>query len=109
MTFAKLSTIAGVFAWATTVYAHGHVQSYTVAGKTVEGGTNGGLGRSPKPNTPAWLANNLDNGFVTSPSSADIICHLGAVPGTSSVTVAAGETITMNWNTWPDSHAGPVV
>ena len=105
----KMNTFVGALALASTAYAHGHVRSYTLNGQTVEGGVNGGLGRSPRPNTAAWLANNLDNGFVSDPTSNDIVCHKGGVPGSTSVTVAAGSTITMNWDTWPESHAGPVI
>lgn len=101
--------VVGALALATTAYAHGHVQSYTLNGQTIAGGVNGGLGRSPAPDTAAWLADNLDNGFVIDPTSADIICHIDGVPGSDSVTIAAGDTITMNWDTWPESHAGPVI
>ena len=89
--------------------AHGHVSSYTVGGTSTTGGTNGGLQSNPRPNTPAWLANNLDNGFVTDPSSQDVICHKGGIPGSTSLSVAAGSTVGLQWNTWPDSHSGPVM
>ncbi|ETN46770.1 uncharacterized protein HMPREF1541_00959 [Cyphellophora europaea CBS 101466] len=105
----KINSIVGALAFASTVYAHGHVKSYTIGGQEVEGGVNGGLGRSPRPDTAAWVADNLDNGFVSDPTSPDIVCHKGGEPGTSSVTVAAGDTITMNWDTWPESHSGPVI
>lgn len=105
----KMNSIVGALAFATTAYAHGHVQSYTLGGQQIEGGVNGGLSRNPRPDTAAWVADNLDNGFVSDPTTADIVCHKSGEPGTSSVTVAAGETITMNWDTWPESHSGPVI
>ncbi|KAF2430156.1 hypothetical protein EJ08DRAFT_649946 [Tothia fuscella] len=105
----KLNILAGTLALVSTAYAHGHVNKYTLNGKTVTGGVNGGLNRNPKPDTAAWLADNIDNGFVIDPTSPDIVCHKGGIPGTGSVTVAAGDTISLTWDQWPQSHAGPVI
>jgi lytic cellulose monooxygenase (C1-hydroxylating) len=102
-------SVLALLAFATTALAHGHVSSYTVGGQVIQGGTNGALSVNPRPNTPAWLAANNDNGFVTDVTSPDVICHKSAEPGSSSFTVTAGDTITLQWNTWPDSHSGPVI
>ncbi len=42
-------------------------------------------------------------------SNPDIICHKGATPPTNHGTVAAGGTVDLQWNTWPESHHGPVI
>ncbi|KAF4472254.1 glycoside hydrolase family 61 [Fusarium albosuccineum] len=87
--------------------AHGHVKQITAAGKTY----TGGLPHSAPADAVGWAAGNQDNGFVepNSFSSADIICHKSATPVSNSVAVAAGETITLTWDTWPESHHGPVI
>lgn len=87
--------------------AHGHVAKIVADGVEYPGAVPG--------NVPAdsvgWTASNLDNGFVApdSFSSPDIICHKEATPASASATVAAGGTVTLTWNTWPDSHHGPVI
>ncbi|MCJ1479687.1 hypothetical protein MMC13_008373 [Lambiella insularis] len=50
-------------------------------------------------------------GFVnpTSYTTPDIICHLGATPGGIYATVAAGDTVELQWTPWPSSHHGPVI
>jgi hypothetical protein len=42
-------------------------------------------------------------------SGQDIACHKSATPGSDFVPVTAGSSITLQWNTWPDSHHGPVL
>jgi len=103
------NTLMGALALASTAYAHGHVKSYTLGGQTVQDGVNGGAARSPKPDSAAWNADNMDNGFVIDPTSPDIICHKSGTVGTKSITIAAGETIGLTWDQWPSSHAGPVI
>ncbi|CAI4218116.1 unnamed protein product [Parascedosporium putredinis] len=39
----------------------------------------------------------------------DIICHLGATPGAAAIPVNAGDDLGIHWDTWPDSHKGPIV
>lgn len=64
------------------------------------------------PATPGWeIPKDQDHGFID-PSKyqdPDIICHVGATPGRSSLTVAAGDSIALQWTTWPISHHGNVV
>lgn len=52
-----------------------------------------------------------DNGFVAPDAfgTADIICHRDGAPGPISAPVAAGGTVELQWNTWPESHHGPVI
>ena len=98
-------------ALATSVSAHGFVSNITVAGKNYGGYNPSYHYSNPAPSVAGWTANNQDNGFVEPSSYAqpDIICHKGATPGTSSVPVAAGSDVDLTWNTWPDSHHGPVI
>lgn len=39
----------------------------------------------------------------------DIIYHRGATPGQEHIAVNAGDTLRLTWNTWPESHHGPVI
>ncbi|KAF4836211.1 Polysaccharide monooxygenase Cel61a [Colletotrichum tropicale] len=97
---------------ASVVSAHGYVEKITAGGKSVDGLNPSSYPyASTKPTTPGWAATNTDLGFVAPDATgdADIICHRGATPGTSSISVAAGSAVTVKWNTWPDSHKGPIM
>lgn len=63
------------------------------------------------PRVIGWAASNTDNGYVDPVSfgSPDIICHKSATPAGGHARVNAGDKISIIWNTWPDSHHGPVV
>ena len=37
------------------------------------------------------------------------ISHKNATPGLGSIPVTAGDSIDLQWNTWPESHHGPVI
>ena len=103
-----LLTLAG----AASVAAHGYVETITV-GSTVH--TNFNPTTDPyNPNPPArpgWTADQLDLGFVepNAASSPDVICHRSATPGQSHIPVTAGQTVSLQWSPWPDSHKGPVI
>ncbi|KAK1763649.1 glycoside hydrolase, partial [Phialemonium atrogriseum] len=87
--------------------AHGHVATIIADGVEYPGAVPGNV----PPESVGWTASNLDNGFVAPDafSSPDIICHKEATAATAYATVAAGGTVTLVWNTWPDSHHGPVI
>lgn len=53
---------------------------------------------------------NQDNGFVEPANfgTSDIACHKSAKTTTRSVSANAGDTLTVYWNTWPESHKGPI-
>ncbi|KAF6820304.1 endoglucanase iv precursor [Colletotrichum plurivorum] len=97
---------------ASVVSAHGFVEKITAGGNTVDGLNPSSYPyQQEKPTTPGWAATNTDLGFVApdAAGTADMICHRGATPGTSSIKVAAGQKVSVKWNTWPDSHKGPVM
>lgn len=113
-----LSKIATVAAFATGALAHGIVNGVTIDGKFEQGFLldyyyNNQNGQTP-PEHIGWYAENLDSGFVEPNSfgNADIICHKAGSPKLSSdsmAQVAAGGTVEFHWNTWPESHVGPVM
>ncbi|KAF2442769.1 lytic polysaccharide monooxygenase [Karstenula rhodostoma CBS 690.94] len=65
----------------------------------------------PRPVTAGWDSLNQDLGFVSPDAftSADINCHKSTLAGQTYVNVKAGDTINFFWNTWPDSHKGPII
>lgn len=107
----QISLFLAVLASATSVSAHGHVDKFVVGTKTIQG-FNPSQTYAPSPiSVPGWTADILDNGFVGTEAinKPDIICHRSAKPGKSSISIAAGETITMVWDAWPQKHPGPVI
>ncbi|ROW06914.1 hypothetical protein VMCG_04150 [Cytospora schulzeri] len=104
-----------VAAGASLVSAHGYVSSWNIGGTAYKGfdemwavaqGTDTGN------EFIAWSTSASDNGYVAPDAyaSADIICHRGATNGAlNNATVAAGDSIQVTWNTWPDSHHGPII
>ncbi|KAH7312669.1 endoglucanase-4 [Stachybotrys elegans] len=63
------------------------------------------------PATAGWNSLNQDLGFIEPASlgSADINCHKSATAGRNFINVNAGQDITFFWNTWPESHKGPII
>ena len=53
---------------------------------------------------------NPRNGFVSPADYAkpDIICHLEATPADLAVPVNGGDEVAIHWDTWPESHKGPI-
>jgi cellulase len=64
-----------------------------------------------RPQTAGWDALNQDIGFVepAAMGTADVNCHKSASAGRLYANVNAGDTIQFSWNTWPDSHKGPII
>ncbi|KAK2796050.1 hypothetical protein FQN52_000023 [Onygenales sp. PD_12] len=94
------------------VTAHGYLSAITIGGTTYTGWLADDYPYNPDhPDTIGWGTTVTDNGFVAPDQfgSADIICHRGSTPAPIAATVAAGSTIDLTWNTWPDSHHGPVI
>ncbi|KAF4973207.1 hypothetical protein FSARC_459 [Fusarium sarcochroum] len=101
----SLGVVAGLLAGA--VNAHGHIEKVVAGGKEY----TGGIPSNAPADAVGWAAENQDNGFVGPEAfgQADIICHKGAKPVTNAVAATAGEVVTLKWNTWPESHHGPVI
>lgn len=92
------------------VSAHGYVANVVTGGQTYDGASPNWI-YGDKPDQAGWYAYNQDNGYVP-PSqykSVNISCHKGATPGTTYIPVTAGDTVDFMWNTWPDSHKGPIL
>ncbi|KAJ4332751.1 hypothetical protein N0V95_009587 [Ascochyta clinopodiicola] len=113
--FSKIATVA---AFAAGTLAHGIVNGVTINGKFEQGYIIEYYYQHQAGATPAehigWYAENLDNGFVEPNSfgDGDIICHKAGSPKWSIDTmasVAAGDVVNFHWNTWPESHVGPVM
>jgi cellulase len=102
--YAKVATILSL---AAAVKAHGHVKTIVADGTEY----SGGIPHGAPAGAVGWAAANQDNGFVapSSFSSADIVCHKSAKSVASAATVAAGGSVTLVWDTWPESHHGPVI
>ncbi|GKT40480.1 polysaccharide monooxygenase Cel61a [Colletotrichum spaethianum] len=95
-----------------TVAAHGHVDWLVADGVAYRGWDSPAFTYSP-PTGPVvgWKIDAPDNGFVEPVNfgTNDIICHKNGSPAGGHATVPAGAKIQLIWNTWPDSHKGPVI
>lgn len=97
---------------AVAVTAHGHVTNIVVNGVYYRNFLpNTDPYNSNPPKVMGWTAGNTDNGYVAPDAfqSSDIICHRSATPGKAHVAVRAGDSISIQWDTWPESHHGPVI
>ncbi|KAJ0312333.1 hypothetical protein COL5a_002013 [Colletotrichum fioriniae] len=101
-----------LLALAATVAAHGHVDWLVAGGVAYRGWDSPAFTYSP-PTSPVvgWKIDAPDNGFVEPVNfgTGDIICHKNGSPAGGHATVAAGSNIQLIWNTWPESHKGPVI
>jgi len=96
------------------VSAHGYIATVVANGQTYSdvGQPNWYYTQSQgKPQRAGWFAMNQDNGFVEPNSfgTNDIACHKSATAGSTEIAVTAGSTVKVTWNTWPDTHHGPVI
>ncbi|OOF92470.1 lytic polysaccharide monooxygenase [Aspergillus carbonarius ITEM 5010] len=97
---------------ATRVAAHGHVSNIVINGVSYRGwDINSDPYNSDPPVVVAWQTPNTANGFISPDAydTDDIICHLDATNARGHAVVAAGDKISLQWTTWPDSHHGPVI
>ncbi|CAD0090398.1 unnamed protein product [Aureobasidium mustum] len=105
----KIAAAAALATLASTVSAHGHLQSIGASGTVYGGFNNSILYSNTKPELIAWSDTVKDNGYVSDYSSPDMICHAGAENAKLSAPVNGGDTVTFNWDTWPTSHKGPLI
>ncbi|CAM1502344.1 Fc.00g043280.m01.CDS01 [Cosmosporella sp. VM-42] len=112
MTHIKLSSLLTIAASAVDVAAHGHVDWLIANGVAFRGYDAPSFSWNPNIDpVVGWTIAATDNGYVepNSYENPDIICHKSAKPGKGHVAVQAGDKITLQWNTWPDSHKGPII
>ncbi|KAK3984588.1 glycosyl hydrolase family 61-domain-containing protein [Cladorrhinum sp. PSN332] len=105
-------TLLAAFAGAASVAAHGHVKNIVINGASFQGyDINVFPYTQNPPKVAAWTASNTDNGFVGPENFAnpDIICHKNSKNAGAHAVVAAGDKIFVQWDTWPESHHGPVI
>jgi hypothetical protein len=105
-------TLLSALAAAASVSAHGRVTNIVINGVSYQNydATSFPYMQNP-PTVVGWTAGNTDNGFVAPDAfaSGDIICHKSATNAGGHAVVAAGDKIFIQWNTWPESHHGPVI
>ncbi|KAH9904883.1 carbohydrate-binding module family 1 protein [Xylariomycetidae sp. FL2044] len=112
MSSQRISPLIAALASAATVAAHGHVSQIVVNGVVYQGYDPTSFPyMTDAPTVVGWATTQTDNGFVEPASfgSADIICHKDGTPATGHAQVAAGDSISLQWNTWPESHHGPML
>ncbi|KAL4880860.1 glycosyl hydrolase family 61-domain-containing protein [Aspergillus karnatakaensis] len=105
-------TAGFALASAAIVAGHGYVSGIVADGQYYGGYLVDNYPYNPSPpDTIGWSTTATDLGFVdaTGYNSGDIACHRDAQPGAIHATVAAGAEIEFQWNTWPQSHHGPVI
>ncbi|KAF5021718.1 hypothetical protein F66182_6245 [Fusarium sp. NRRL 66182] len=109
--FTQKSILAAV-AGAIGVAAHGHVESINIGGAVYDNyNPNSAPYQASPPTVIGWSTTVTDNGFVAPDAygTGDIICHRGAKNAKGHAKIAAGEQIYLKWDTWPESHKGPVI
>ncbi|KAG9197117.1 hypothetical protein G6514_002259 [Epicoccum nigrum] len=105
--------LGAVAALLDTASAHGFVSGVTTNGAWTAGSNPVWyyLPSAQRAQTAGWDALNQDNGFVepASASTDNINCHKSATAGKQYASVAAGADLKFYWNTWPDTHKGPII
>ncbi|TLD10527.1 hypothetical protein PgNI_06497 [Pyricularia grisea] len=110
-----LKTFATALVGAASVSAHGHVTMVTVNGKNFTGFNPfmGGINANTlTATTVGWGTTLSNNGFVPAGSlgTSDIACGNNSQAAPGSVTLAAGDTMTLQWDQWDfTSHKGPII
>jgi len=95
-----------------TVAAHGHVTNIVINRDLYSGFLPDIFSSmANRPIVAGWTTSSTNNGFIGPESfaSADIICHKNSSNAKGYAVVAAGDNISLQWNTWPESHRGPVI
>ncbi|KAI4862383.1 carbohydrate-binding module family 1 protein [Hypoxylon rubiginosum] len=112
MGIVRISPFIAALTAATTVAAHGHVSHIVIDGLFYQGYDPTSFPYQANPPTVVgWATSQTDNGFVepNSFANADIICHKSSVNAGGHAQVAAGSSISISWDTWPESHKGPMI
>jgi lytic cellulose monooxygenase (C1-hydroxylating) len=107
-----IRTVFTTLAAATTVLAHGHLTNIVVNGMSYAtfDPTKHTYMQNP-PIVVSWKTSQTDNGFIEPSAFAgpDIICHKNSSNALGHAVVAAGDRVFIQWDTWPESHKGPVM
>jgi cellulase len=101
-----------LIALGTPVFGHGIVTKIIVGTQTYQGYDPNFQYIPTPPAVIGWTAPlTQDHGPVDSDqyTNPDIICHRGATPGAISAPVVAGDSISLQWTPWPESHHGPML
>ncbi|VDB82842.1 unnamed protein product [Peniophora sp. CBMAI 1063] len=113
--FALLLTVATSLASLGGVAAHGYVQD-VVAGSTHYTGYLPYSDPYYNPPPERIIRKIPGNGPVQDVTLIDLQCNgdtadgaPGSAPAPIYGTVAAGQSLSLNWTTWPDSHIGPMI
>ncbi|KAI0115529.1 glycosyl hydrolase family 61-domain-containing protein [Nemania sp. FL0031] len=108
----RTSSLLAALTTAVSVAAHGHVTNIVINGVSYETYNPFVFPYQASPPTVVgWTASDTDNGFVdpSTYTSGDIACHKAATPAGGHAQVAAGDSISIQWDTWPESHKGPMM
>ncbi|KAF2633332.1 lytic polysaccharide monooxygenase [Macroventuria anomochaeta] len=109
----KIQVAAILGAVAASVNAHGHLSDIKVDGTDYTAYDPSFQYQNPAPEVIEWSCPEcLDNGYVDPSMYTDvtkIACHKDATAGAKVAKVAAGGTVDIQWNTWPESHVGPII
>ncbi|KAL6248134.1 hypothetical protein RBB50_004389 [Rhinocladiella similis] len=110
MSLIRSSALVGALALVSKVSAHGIVSGIVAGGQWYSGYNPSFQYQNPPPVVAGWsIPEDKDYGFVSDYNSPDIICHKGATPGGVYVSVAAGDSLELQWSDWPESHRGPMI
>lgn len=58
-----------------------------------------------------WQNWATDTGFVSASKlqTPDIVCHINGKNAPKAAAIKAGDTVSLRWTSWPESHHGPVI
>lgn len=107
--FCLLSLLAAL---SSKALAHGIVTKIIVGSSTYQGYHPNFQYMPTPPPTIGWAAPpTQDMGPVDSNNlqNPDVICQRNGTPATTSAEVAAGDTVSLQWTPWPESHKGPML
>ncbi|EJD34609.1 glycoside hydrolase [Auricularia subglabra TFB-10046 SS5] len=108
----KSSIAVAALALISQVAAHGYVPFVKIGSQVLPGWDVNTDGYTTPQPSRIVRATKPDSGFIADVNSGDITCSIGnsKLPPTEiTATVAAGQTVTALWNTWPVGHYGPVL
>ncbi|CUA77705.1 hypothetical protein RSOLAG22IIIB_12776 [Rhizoctonia solani] len=100
------TSFAVLVAGATSVRAHGYVQSVNIGGQTYAGWLPF-VDPYAQPSPPSTVVRKVPDDGPLTYNSPDLTCNKGGSTGNGiTATVAAGQSVTWTMNTWPADHKG---